>query len=81
MKILLATLLFPVLLKTCENIPETSGVEPRPLPRVPDRNIGAQDGSDTQHAPIDGGLSVLLVAGAAYGVKRYRDTKQKHKDI
>ena len=28
-------------------------------------------------APIDGGLSVLLAAGAAYGVKKYRDHKKK----
>ncbi len=31
---------------------------------------------DPQDAPIDGGLSVLLAAGAAYGVKRMRKAKQ-----
>lgn len=35
------------------------------------------DPDGTTHAPIDGGLSVLLIAGAAYGAKRYRDTKRK----
>ena len=28
-------------------------------------------------APIDGGLSLLLAAGVGYGVKRYRDGKNK----
>ena len=28
-------------------------------------------------APIDGGLSILLAAGAAYGVKKYRDVTKK----
>jgi len=27
--------------------------------------------------PIDGGLSILLAAGAAYGVKKYRDGRKK----
>ena len=27
--------------------------------------------------PIDGGLSLLVAAGAAYGVKKYRDGKKK----
>ena len=27
-------------------------------------------------APIDGGLSLLLAAGAAYGVKKYRDGRK-----
>ena len=27
--------------------------------------------------PIDGGISALLVAGAAYGVKKFRDHKNK----
>ena len=28
--------------------------------------------------PIDGGLSLLLAAGAAYGVKKYRDSRKKN---
>ena len=28
-------------------------------------------------APIDGGVSLLLAAGAAYGVKKYREHKKK----
>ena len=36
---------------------------------------------DPNDVPIDGGLSLLLAAGAAYGVKKYRDgKKKKHED-
>ncbi len=31
-------------------------------------------------APIDGGLSLLLAAGAGYGVKKYRDHKKKRQE-
>jgi len=31
--------------------------------------------------PIDGGLSILLAAGAAYGVKKYRDGKKKPVEV
>lgn len=30
--------------------------------------------------PIDGGLSILLAAGAAYGVKKYRDVTKKKEE-
>lgn len=30
--------------------------------------------------PLDGGLSLLLVAGAGYGVKRYNDSRKHKKD-
>ncbi len=36
----------------------------------------AQDPGGGPDVPIDGGLSVLLAAGAAYGVKKYRDHKK-----
>lgn len=36
----------------------------------------AQDPGGGPDAPIDGGLSVLLAAGAAYGVKKYREHKK-----
>jgi hypothetical protein len=29
-------------------------------------------------APIDGGLSLLIGAGVAYGAKKYRDQKKKN---
>ncbi|MBX2920433.1 MAG: hypothetical protein KF741_14450 [Ferruginibacter sp.] len=38
--------------------------------------VFAQGPPDPNDVPIDGGLSVLLVAGAAYGVKKYRDYKK-----
>lgn len=37
----------------------------------------AQGPPDPEDTPIDGGLSLLLAAGAAYGVKKYRDNKMK----
>ena len=37
----------------------------------------AQDPGGGPEAPIDGGLGLLLAAGAAYGVKKYRDGKKK----
>lgn len=40
----------------------------------------AQDPGGGPDAPIDGGLSVLLAAGAAYGVKKYRDHKKKNNE-
>ena len=33
--------------------------------------------ADPVDAPIDGGLVVLLAAGAGYGVKKYRDQRKK----
>lgn len=42
--------------------------------------VFAQDPGGGPDAPIDGGLSVLLAAGAAYGVKKYRDHKKKAGD-
>jgi hypothetical protein len=37
----------------------------------------AQGPPDPDDVPIDGGLSLLLAAGAAYGVKKYRDGRKK----
>lgn len=41
----------------------------------------AQDPGGDPDAPIDGGLSLLLAAGTAYGVKKYRDYKKSSEDI
>jgi hypothetical protein len=32
---------------------------------------------DPDDVPIDGGLSLLVAAGAAYGIKKYRDAMKK----
>ena len=37
----------------------------------------AQDPGGGPDVPIDGGLGLLLAAGVAYGVKKYRDGKKK----
>lgn len=31
---------------------------------------------DDPGTPIDGGLSILVAAGAAYGIKKYRDSRK-----
>ena len=36
----------------------------------------AQGPTDPEDTPIDGGLTLLLAAGAAYGVKKYRDGRK-----
>ena len=40
----------------------------------------AQDPGGGPDVPIDGGLSLLLAAGAAYGVKKYRSNKKQSFD-
>ena len=40
----------------------------------------AQAPPDPDDVPIDGGLSLLVAAGAAYGAKKYRDHKNKGVD-
>lgn len=39
---------------------------------------GPVDPDDTTTVPIDGGLSLLITAGAAYVVKKYRAHKPNH---
>jgi hypothetical protein len=59
--------------------------EPMPNPFTPwDLGSGAMDddpaGTDNGNPggiPVDGGLSLLLAAGAAYGVRRLRGRKEK----
>ncbi len=38
----------------------------------------AQGPPDPDDTPIDGGLTLLLAAGAAYGVKKYRNSIKKY---
>ena len=33
-----------------------------------------------EDTPIDGGLALLLAAGAAYGVKKYREEAREHEE-
>ena len=40
----------------------------------------AQSPPDPNDTPIDGGLSLLLAAGTAYGVKMYRQHKKKQNE-
>ena len=36
--------------------------------------------NDSINIPFDGGLTLLLAAGAGYGVKRFRDSRRKNQD-
>lgn len=45
-----------------------------PDPNDPPPNAGPDPGNDP--VPVDGGLTLLLAAGAAYGVKKYRDGRK-----
>lgn len=40
----------------------------------------AQGPPDPEDTPIDGGLSLLLAAGSAYGIKKYRSYKKQSKN-
>jgi len=40
----------------------------------------AQGPPDPEDTPIDGGLSLLLAAGAAYGIKKYHNYKKIDKE-
>ena len=40
----------------------------------------AQGPPDPEDTPIDGGLSLLLAAGTAYGIRKYRNYKKIDKE-
>ncbi len=40
----------------------------------------AQGQPDTVDTPIDGGVGLLIAAGAVYGVKKYKDVKNARKE-
>lgn len=40
-------------------------------------NPGGGGGTDPDGVPIDGGISWLAAAGAAYGIKKFRDSRKK----
>ncbi len=40
----------------------------------------AQGPPDTEDTPIDGGVGLLIAAGAVYGVKKYKDVKNARKE-
>ena len=45
---------------------------------------GGGDGGGDPNIPVDGGASLLAAAGAAYGIKKYRDyrkSRQEEEDI
>lgn len=82
MKKIIVSLFVSTVLFACDpNEDSKVGTAPR-LVLTPssgsDGGIGANAGNSTD-APIDGGISILLIAGAAYGVKRFRNKGEKGK--
>lgn len=52
------------------------------LPSIVHAQVPGDPGEDPD-APIDGGVSVFVVAGIGYGIKKYKDsakTKALHRD-
>ena len=47
------------------------------LPFIASAQIGPPDPDGDPDAPIDGGVGILVAAGVAYGVKRFRDERRK----
>lgn len=45
-------------------------------PAIPGDPYGNPKESDVEKIPLDGGISLLIAAGAAYGAKKYRDYKK-----
>lgn len=44
-------------------------------------NLSAPENPDQlKRVPIDGGVSALIVAGVAYGVKKYRDYRKSRNE-
>jgi hypothetical protein len=76
MKKITVSLCISAFLFSCDqNENSTVGVRP-PVVKPPRENISVSTDGTTD-APLDGGLSILLVAGAAYGVRRFRNKGQK----
>ena len=48
---------------------------------LPMITMAQTDPPPPEDTPIDGGLTLLLAAGAAYGVKKYRDHKKKDQEV
>ena len=62
-----------------ENRDNSGGYSPNTGSPGARNKIGSRDGNSPpppEDTPIDGGLTVLLAAGAAYGVKKYREHKK-----
>jgi len=85
MKTLLPCLLVAILLFSCDpNADKQIGRNNQFRNTNPNSGGGSGIGSgsvgsgnsSTADAPFDGGLSLLLVGGAAYGLKRVRSRKQ-----
>jgi hypothetical protein len=57
-----------------------NAVADEPLDNPPPPPGGHGGGGNTQGAPIDGGLSILLALGAGYGAKKLYKARQEKKE-
>lgn len=64
-------------IKSMEILPVLLAIICIALPVITLAQGGPPDPEDT---PIDGGLSLLLAAGSAYGIKKYRSYKKQSKN-
>jgi len=42
---------------------------------------GSSGGTGSTGVPVDGGITILALAGVGYGVKKIRDTRKNKKEI
>ena len=82
MKTIIANLVIAIFLFSCNSAEGSySSIPSKPPVYSSGGSGGSGSGASTDpnqtDVPIDGGLSILLVAGAAYGVKRFRNMRQK----
>ena len=78
MKTLTTTIVLSLFLLSCQQEASQNEAQENIWKKktTPDTNITRADADDATNAPIDGGLSVLLITGALYGAKRmYRNRK------
>lgn len=83
-KTIIASLFIAIFLFSCDSnqdsnvasIPKRISTPPRGGIGSTETNDATKDGNTTD-VPLDGGLSILLVAGAAYGVRRFRNKVTK----
>ncbi|RYD70781.1 MAG: hypothetical protein EOP53_24785 [Sphingobacteriales bacterium] len=78
MKTLTLTLVISLFLVSCQEEANPNAAQENIWKKrtTADTNITRADADDATNAPIDGGLSVLLIAGGLYGAKRLYKNKK-----
>jgi hypothetical protein len=80
MKTSVLCLLLGMVLISCEDEhSQTDAIRRRLAQKEYDNNNPVPGQGTSTDAPIDGGLSILLVAGAAYGARRIHKARKQNK--